>query len=150
VVDGCLEQRGGDADSTMSLINGKADNPPGIRLIDEDPPKRSVALNTGHLGARHDSAPPDRDTVGVGQYPGWYHSSRYLRAKRVMIGSRGVDVATFEKPLAPTPPGIVSATTKRDHHVVPTLGSCGPSVDVHDACPPVHVASIEALEESTP
>ena len=134
----------------MSLINGKAHNPPGIGLVHEDPPKRSVALDTGHIGAGHDSAPPDRDTVDVGQYPRRHHSSRYLGPERLTAVCRVVDIAGFEKPLAPTPSGVVAAATERDHHVVPTLGGCGCRLDVHDARPFARGVSIDAQSKSTP
>jgi hypothetical protein len=81
VLDGCPEERRGDTKSAVSLINGEADNPPGIWLIHEDPAKRTVPLDAGHVHARHDSAPPDWDAVDVGQNSGRYRSSSDLIAQ---------------------------------------------------------------------
>ena len=38
MIDSCFEQRRGNTKTSVSLVDGKADDPPGPRIIRENPP----------------------------------------------------------------------------------------------------------------
>ena len=133
MIDGGSEQRRRDSDSTVSLVDGKADHPPSPRIIRQYPAERSVALNPRHLTTGHDATPPDRNAIDICEHPGRHDGSGDLGAEGLTIVRRARAIWRFEQPLAPTPARIVAAATERDHDVVPVLGGRGNGLELHDA-----------------
>jgi hypothetical protein len=138
VRDRSLEERRGDTDCTVTLIDGETHDPPGARIVGENPLEHSVALDAWDLRTWHHTTPSDGNIVNIGHKAGRHDCGRDLGAEGLTIVRRAGIIDGVEQPLAPTPTWLVAATTERTYDIVPSIWGRSHGREFHDAASVEH------------